>query len=425
MPEAKVNYLDSLWILDLYKFTSFLCSLVMWPLFFYSEHDFFSHAHFVTLFLVGNAAVYFSTYGMSFFLKKSGKLPFYYFFQVISLIGIGYSHQSSEFVYMAVIPMLMSMHYFFVMQGGEENLEQNKSVFLYAMVFCGLLLFESFKSGVFFSFTEVIALVSFAVWSLTTAFFAFDFYFKGRRKTIAKLFHQGQQKRLKTSKNEKFFFHDLINHIHSTLLFLNMKKEENNFDRDEIQNVINELKLMQESVHNHFGFNHKNLTIHNERVPFHMAMGRVYNLIDTYFGKNAKVKITLLGKLKDENLEVMRSCQVDLVIFHRIMTNILKNAYEAHSRNLECIFDYDDIGMNVTVRNNITEISRDNNLDEKLGNVILNFKPKNDSVGLESIIELCQAAGGSFDFKVEDKSWVSHFFLPSKELGNESIFTAS
>ena len=86
--ELAKKYFNTVWPIELYKFTSFLCSLVLWPFLFYTEADFFSHAHFVSLLLVGNGYFYIHTSNRFEFLREGPYYPLYFLFQVISLVSV-------------------------------------------------------------------------------------------------------------------------------------------------------------------------------------------------------------------------------------------------------------------------------------------------------------------------------------------------
>lgn len=117
-----------------------------------------------------------------------------------------------------------------------------------------------------------------------------------------------------------------------------------------------------------------------------------------------------------EDTQKLRNCSVDLIVFHRIMTNIFKNAHEARSTSLECIFDYKDDGLHTTVKNSAQKLNPDKiNLDQDLGRVILAMpNQKSQGLGLDSISKICESVGGQFHFHYTQGLWVSEFFLPSK-----------
>lgn len=417
--ELTKKYFDRLWPIDLYKLSSFICAAILWPAFYYYEDNFFSHAHFITAFLLGNAYFYFSTAGLTKYLKVTGQLPWYFVFQVVTIIGISYAHEVNDFIYMAFIPVLMAMYYFTVVQENKESIKQNRSVFIYTALFCGLLIFESFKKGEIFTYGEMMALVGFGVWCFCTAYWGFELYFQGKKNLVSRLLSTKEQS-LTSSRFDRMFFHDVINHTHALLLFLRSKKNDQNLVSEDIQNVINEVKLLQDNLQQHFGFKHKDLSKHKMQVPFQLAMGRVYNLIDAYFPAHDQVTISLKGHLAPtQSYENIRRCTVDLIYFHRIMTNILKNAYEAGSDKVECLFDYRDDGLHVRIVNNMNKLKREKmNLEKDLGQVILAFDQKSsDHIGLESINQICQEIGGSFEFSIQDAHWISEFHLP---IQNES-----
>jgi len=420
--ELTKKYFDRLWPIDLYKLSSFICAAILWPAFYYYEDNFFSHAHFITAFFLGNAYFYFATPQLTKYLKVTGQLPWYFVFQVVSIIGISYAHQVNDFIYMAFIPVLMAMYYFTVVQENKESIKQNKSVFIYTAIFCGLLIFESFKKGDIFSYGEMMALIGFGVWSFCTAYWGFELYFQGKKNLVSRLLSTKEQS-LTSSRFDRMFFHDVINHTHALLLYLRSKKNDEVIDAQDIQNLVSEIKLLQDNLQQHFGFIHKDLNKNKMHVPFQLAMGRVYNLIDAYFPDHDQVAVSLKGLLgPHQSFESTRKCTVDLISFHRIMTNILKNAYEAGSDKIDCLFDYREDGLHVRIVNNMNNLKREKmNLEKDLGQVILAFdKKSSDHIGLESINQICQEIGGSFEFSIQDAHWISEFFMPSEKQYYES-----
>ena len=411
------KYFDKLWPIDLYKLSSFICSAILWPAIYYYEDNFFSHAHFITAFLLGNGYFYFATNNLTQLIKSTGQLPWYFVFQIVSIIGISYAHQINDFIYMAFIPILMAMYYFTVVQETSESFKQKKSIFAYTTIFCGLLIFESFKKGDIFSYGEMVALIGFGVWSFCTAYWGFELYFRDKKKLISRLFSSRNNNQNQTSRFDRMFFHDVINHTHALLLYLRSKKSDDYISKDDVQNVINEVKLLQDNLQHHFGFLHKDLGKKHMQVPFQLAMARVYNLIDAYFPKPEQVQVILEGHLgSNQSFENIRKCTVEMVYFHRIMTNILKNAYEAGSDKVECLFDYRDDGLYVKITNNMNKLKREKmNLEKDLGQVILAYNDKSsDHIGLESINQICQEIGGKFEFSINNSHWVSEFYLPSE-----------
>ena len=425
--ELKKHYFDTNWPLELYKLTAFISSAFLWTLLFYFDADFFSRAHFATGLLVANYFIYTRTEGLSFYLNETDFYLYYFVFQMMCLIGVSYSHQSPDFLYMAILPIMMTV-YHKTMVKNELNLKKDFFLYAYSSIFCMLLIVEGYRKGSIYTAPEAISLLTFFLWSFSSLVFGFYMYQKDRRKFLKSVLKKSVNNNVNSNKNDKMFFHDFINHTHSLLLYLRSKRDDEYITRDEVQNLIHEVKLMQETLHQHYGFTHKNIKSGGQFVPFHMAMARVYQLIEAFFDKEEKIDIKFLGHIKNSgSIEKIRECTIDFIAFHRVITNLLKNAHEAGSDHIECIFDYKDDGLHFTISNSLDRFSQNKmSLDRDLGIHILSSQSSSsDHLGLESITRVCEDAGGTFEFRLVSGRWISNCFLPSKEYMSEYFKTSA
>jgi len=409
------KYFNTLWPIELYKFTSFLTSSLLWCILYYNEPNFFSHAHFISLLTLGNAIMYFNTRELSHLHRSGTELPAYFLFQFISFIGMSYAHGQNEYIYMSMFPAMMSMYFFTFVSTSKESIAQKKSLFVYTVLFCSMILFESYKKGEFFNEGELISFMAFTFWALSTVFWGLEQYLKGRKIIFSKLLSiSSDEHKISSSRHDRIFFHDVINHTHSMLLFLRTKKD-NGIDQTEVNNLIGELKLLQENIQHHFGFKHKDLISSKKDVPFQIALARVYGLIDAFFTHGEEIFISLKGEISDqENSDTLRNCTVNIILFHQIMTNIIKNVYEAQSSRVEFIFDYQADGLHTTVINEPKKLNHEKiNLDKDLGRVILDLGARQRSgLGLDSISRICEEVGGDFSFSFSEGHWHTYFFIP-------------
>ena len=417
--ELQKKYFDTFWPLELYKFTSFLSSIFLWLSLYYIEDNFFSKAHFSTLLLVGNYFFYTRTESLSEYINETNGYIYFFVFQFMCLIGMSYAHDSNDFFYLSTIPLMMSCYYITFVKK-DTNLNRDSSIYLYSFTFCILIIVEGYKKGNIYTAFEAIGLITFILWSFSTIIFAFNIYQNDKKNFIKKLLNKVNTKTVDYNKSDRMFFHDFINHTHSLLLFLRSKSGKAQMSDDDIQSLVNEVKLMQETFHQHYGFSHKNINNSREFVPFHMAMGRVYQLIDSFFINDEKVDISFEGLLENSNLENIRECTVNIIAFHRVVTNLLKNSHEATSDHIALNFDYQEDGLHFTIRNRLNRFNQNKmSLDKDLGIYILNSDQKSsDHLGLESIERVCEEAGGSFKFQVLNGYWCSECFLPKKSLSS-------
>lgn len=425
--DLKKQYFDANWPLELYKLTAFTSSTFLWLSLFYFDPNFFSKAHFVTALLVGNFFIYHRTYGFSFYLNKKDFYLYYFIFQMMCLIGVSFTHRSPDFLYMVVLPTMMAVYHKTIIKK-ELSLNKDFSLYAYSSIFGLLLIVEGYRKGSIYTEVEAISLSTFFLWSFSTLVFGFYIYQKDSKVLLKRMLKKSSKIDLNSNKNDRMFFHDFINHTHSLLLYLRAKKDNESLSGDEVQNLIHEIKLMQETLYQHFGFTHKNIVSNGQFVSFHMAMARVYQLIDAFFINNENVEIKFLGAIKDNNsLEKLRECTVDFIAFHRVITNLLKNAHEAGSDEIECIFDYQDNGLYFTVSNNLKRFDQEKmNLDRDLGiHILKSHRKSSDHLGLESISRLCEDAGGTFEFNLGSGRWVSICFLPKESFIDSSLDNAA
>jgi hypothetical protein len=169
---------------------------------------------------------------------------------------MSYAHGVSDYVYLAILPSLMGMYYLSFVTATKETLAQKKSFFFYTAAFCTLLLIESYKKGKLFDQEELIVFVTFCLWSLSTVFLGLEQFIKGRKKIFSKLLSliPDTDNKVTSSRFDRIFFHDLINHTHALLLFLGTKKA-NGLSSDEVNNIVGELRLLQNNIQNQFSPN--------------------------------------------------------------------------------------------------------------------------------------------------------------------------
>lgn len=219
-------------------------------------------------------------------------------------------------------------------------------------------------------------------------------------------------------KREKLFFHDIINHTHGLLLFLNLRHNQN---RDipvvEISMLEQEVRALQSLIKDHFHLKHKNLTGTYDWVPFHIAEVALNGLIQTYLpGKQVKTFVHLAGLLAyDKSLEERECAQVYFPVFYRVMNNLIKNMAEAKSSEVHFYFNYGD-EFHIETRNIFNSKEDLKSISEKLSQIILDEKPTENGLGLESIHHLTQECGGGFEFEIHNGVWINHISLPLKPL---------
>lgn len=218
-------------------------------------------------------------------------------------------------------------------------------------------------------------------------------------------------------KQNRIFFHDLINHTHGILLFLNQKiNHGKSADLAELELLKQELKLMQSLVQDHFKFQHKNLVNTKELVSFDIFENSLDLMFKIYFPENINIKKEFRGQIAVfEKSNIRESAIVHFPSLYRIMNNLIKNMAEAKSLELSFMFDYNPKGLIVETRNTFKSQFTEGDIADQLSRVILSEKKNSYSgLGLDSIHELVKKENGEFHFDIEKNTWVNKVFIPHR-----------
>ncbi|EQC49394.1 putative membrane protein [Bacteriovorax sp. BSW11_IV] len=407
-------------IYDLYMAFAFLASLSLWLGFYYKNDLFLLHSFVESLFLVGNYYFFLGHYHRTEEYKLLKTYPLYFLFQTICCVALTFKYQNMGGLYLGLVPCVCGT--FFFMYRDEKGIDKSerKGLFLYLMGACAFLAFSAIKDMTFISYSEGILFFVFSFWVMGLVYLSNEYVLQNQRSLVGVLLKKktGNVASVSNDKKDKLFFHDLINHTHGLSLFLNSKiSSGKETSTDENLLLLGELRMMQALIKDHFGLGHKNLHGHYDVVSFDFAKIGLLNLVDNYLPEsNVEGHFIFRGGAASEApLEIRANCMVYYPIFHRVMTNIVKNISEAKSRSAEFIFDYKEDGLHITVKNKITQLNdlERSNLHSDLGKIILLAQnDKTTGHGLESINTLVDSIGGDFSFKIENGLWINEIFLP-------------
>jgi len=222
---------------------------------------------------------------------------------------------------------------------------------------------------------------------------------------------------LEDQKN-RMFFHDIINHTHGLLLFLEQKKYySKTIDEKEISLLLHEVKLMQTLISEHFKFQHKNLDEAGEYVPFKTLEQSIELLLKIYFPLDINLKVEHRGKIAFyENAEVKNSTSIHYAKVYRILNNLIKNMAEAGSTEIHLIFEYNDSAFVIETRNHFKSSAEKNNMAEYLGQLIAKDYKKGSSIGLDSVHDVVNDLGGEYLFDVKNGEWINKIIIPHHQL---------
>ncbi len=208
---------------------------------------------------------------------------------------------------------------------------------------------------------------------------------------------------------DRLFFHDLINHTHGLVLFLNQKEiQKEKIDLEEIRMISNEIKTLQSLIRDHYDFKHKNLVQTMDWVPFSQAKITFFNMCQTYL-TDKKVEFNF----KDNNSDNEKF--IYYPSFYRILNNLIKNISEIKTPHVIFQFNILDDGIEM-ISSNIMPVSNETELPEHLARVILSeTKNKAEGLGLESIHHMAEENGGTFSFEISNGFWINKLYLPTSK----------
>lgn len=196
---------------------------------------------------------------------------------------------------------------------------------------------------------------------------------------------------LKKSKQDRLFFHDIINHTHGLVLFLSQKKELN---EEEINLVKHEIKSLQHLIQNHFQFEHKNNLV-NEKITTNDFRMTLAVLVESFLpSKNFDVKIQFTPQFESY---LNQDHELSSSFIQRILGNVIKNIAENCARKVVLCFDCDQDKLIIKSENEISD---------------KNTRVSFHSQGLTSIEHLCTERGGSYFYIQENGIWKNTITIP-------------
>jgi len=410
-------------LFDLYVILSFSISILFWLGESTLIKNFIGQSFFPSLLVLGNYWFFKNVRGQVERVKESAAIPLYFLFQVICLLGTAFQFEQVSMLFLAFIPCLCgSFHFLFNISPDNEKLHLQKAFGLTGLFTAITLTFFVLSPTAVFNEDVIFVLISFCLWSQGMIYLGGEFLNMRQKSLFSRVFRlsRANKKTAQLAAKDRYFFHDLINHTHSLNLFLSIKKE-NGLIPGECETVCNEVKVMQSLIKDHFSLGHKNLDDVYDYVSFDVAKNGLFNMVENYLPEGqVKCHFVFKGLLDDMNFFKYRSfCKVHYPSFYRIMNNLIKNISEQNSTEAEFVFDYQDNGLSVVVKNRILTLK--DNRKELAGNlkkIILSKDEDNIAgIGLESVQTICEQLGGEFNFQIEGDFWISELFLP--RLGSE------
>jgi nitrogen fixation/metabolism regulation signal transduction histidine kinase len=176
---------------------------------------------------------------------------------------------------------------------------------------------------------------------------------------------------------------------------------------DQVRELAEQVRLLQNLVKEHFGFGHKNLGLNQENYSFANLFYITESLMNAFLpGTEVKTFVTV-----SDPLNLKDDVQLPVAAWQRILTNLLKNASEAQCKSFEMVFTFSKTGLSVEARNDFYRLDhQDGELGRGLSKVIENLdqgSQKGPGLGLEAIHLLSLENGGSFNFSIDEGLWYS------------------
>jgi hypothetical protein len=232
---------------------------------------------------------------------------------------------------------------------------------------------------------------------------------------------------LEEEKKNRLFFHDLINHSHGILLYLNLLIDKRKIaEITDLEILKQELELFQQLIQDHFQMQHKNIKEVDSKVSFLIFEDAFNLLLKIYFDENVKIKTEYRGDIAlFESEEKRINAKVPFTILYRILNNLIKNMAEASTLEISFLFDYGPSGLLIETKNTMNKAaglhSRDDLANYLANSIATNTAEKRESLGLDSIHELVHLKSGSFNFDILEGQWINTIYIPHNIQKREKI----
>lgn len=351
-------------------------------------------------------------------------LPLFFMVQYFLLMGMSVELNEPGPLFMSVLPILAGLfsiqsHWFL---SASEKWQKSISLLTIVIVTSPLAFiynkdqssFSFFLFATYFSWQVGVVYLANLVWLRQSRKFFKSLLRKGKREESV-LGHLGDD-----LNKERYFFHDVINHTHGMNLLLRARMMKNiGLSPEETRAFSGELFALQSVIKEHFGLAHKNMERLDSHIPFREFKKNIINVVESFFPDNeTEFHFNFTGTVSGES---KAEPFVPFVPLHRILTNLIKNCAEANANKIEITFCGDELGLTITVVNDLAKLERRGyELGNSLAQIIQNGDRDQDGqdlggLGLEAVASLCTDWGGHFDFSLSHDYWTSIVRIPFKE----------
>lgn len=394
---------------------SFYSASFLWISFFTMwGSDFWNTSFFASLLVVGSAFCYFRgiNYLMNIDSFAAKRLPFYFLFQSVAFVGMSIETSTTGIMYFTLFPSIT-----YVLTVRHEN-DRKKGVALFGICIGTYIVFSAMVGKQSIGLNEILFLF-FGIFSLGLLYFAS--VSSNGKNFLATFFGgswTGSDYTREYKKEDRLFFHDLVNQTHGVTLFLNHKLAlKQGVAVDEVNTILKEVNLIQSLIKDHYGLVHKNLTNLHNSISFGQLRSNLESIMNTYlYPGHVKYRANYTGRFEND----FDICNIHYPALVRIVTNLVKNVAESGSDEVFFNFDYHEQGLKFIMKNRIFNMHEDKqSVNEDIQRIILSIdgrkvKSDEEKLGLESVSYLIETLGGYFNFAIEGEYWVAEVFLPDE-----------
>lgn len=426
------HQLTAIHMIDLYLLLSFGISVFLWIGLAFTQPSFFINSFFISSLVAVNYSCFCHGLGHGSTLSDARPFAGLLLTQFSLFVGCAFEYQATSIIYLAVFPCLAACYTMLTSERDFKTGIFSKDLIPPLVGVSFYLLFMSTQRNLAWRTIDLLSVASFVIWSVGTLYWGSTLVKRENKSLISSLLKRGNgnyrwrmdKDRLK---EDRMFFHDIINHTHALNLFLQQKvSSDAQMQEDEIYALMNEVKSMQSLVSDHFGFKHKNLLSTLNWVELDFALLGFHRMTHNLLPHQIEINISQLGQLDRTKYDRSRvKLFVHYPTFIRVCTNLIKNIAEQHPKEAFFEFYADESNLKVVFKNkmgHLHSVSKD--LEYALSDNILSADhiEQSDHLGLESVQSLCQDNGGSFEFSIEDGFWSATVVLPLNETDQISDF---
>lgn len=261
---------------------------------------------------------------------------------------------------------------------------------------------------------------------IATMFLPYHFYIKNlqsdrieqiKRKSLSVIDVENHQ--IDPLKEQKYFYHDLINKTHGMSLFVSEKIRAQKAELNDLMLLQKEIQSLQVIIRDHAEIKHRNLAPVREWISYLEFRPRIGQLMRTYFAHRSVSMSENYPKIETD----LQHFYLHAPSFERALGNLFKNAFEASAEFVEVVINISDKELVFIMKNDLKDKKVGSfQLADRLSQDILRGENDEAPLGLESIHFLVSRMNGEFQFGHEQGFWISKIVIPnSRHIQQKSV----